>query len=59
MRLVLNLLALVVWALVSDCVSGAPSPLECTKPAVRKEWRALTKAEKVNWISAVKARLPI
>ncbi|KAJ6626038.1 Di-copper centre-containing protein [Mycena sp. CBHHK59/15] len=32
----------------------------CTNPAVRKEWRTLTKAERTNWINAVKclANLP-
>jgi tyrosinase len=26
----------------------------CTNPAVRKEWRSLTKAERTDWIDAVK-----
>ncbi|KAJ7182211.1 Di-copper centre-containing protein [Mycena crocata] len=32
----------------------------CTKPAVRKEWRTLSKAERTNWLDAVKcmAQLP-
>jgi hypothetical protein len=29
----------------------------CSTPAVRKEWRALTKCEKAAWIKAVNVRV--
>jgi hypothetical protein len=31
-------------------------PGACTNPAVRKEWRTLSRAEKKEWIDAIKAR---
>jgi len=41
-------------------VAGAPSCARtkaCTKPSVRKEWRALKSQEKAAWIKAVNVHL--
>ncbi|KAJ6576032.1 Di-copper centre-containing protein [Mycena vulgaris] len=50
----LNIVFLAALALLSAADAA------CTEPAVRKEWRTLTKAERTDWISAVKcmANLP-
>jgi hypothetical protein len=50
----LNLFALFIWSLASGGFSATPPPLQCTQPTIRKEWRALSKAEQANWIAAVK-----
>ena len=38
-------------------LSVAAAPSACTKPSVRKEWRALEAQEKAAWIKAVNVHL--
>ena len=50
------LVALVIlWSTVCVFCSYAPGP--CTKPAVRREWRAFSTEEKAEWIHAIKVRI--
>ncbi|KAJ7691048.1 Di-copper centre-containing protein [Mycena rosella] len=54
-----TILSAAVALLALSGVPGADAAA-CKNPAVRKEWRALTKTERVEWIDAVKclAQLP-
>ena len=47
-------LAILLSALAVSC-SFEKCP--CTKPAIRREWRALTTEEKADWICAVNVRI--
>nr|GAT51082.1 di-copper centre-containing protein [Mycena chlorophos] len=51
---------LVLSFLVAFAGAMATSNSQCRKPAVRKEWRSLTRSEQKDWIDSVKclARLP-
>jgi len=51
--LFLGLFSLVVAAPSDSSHNGK----RCVKPQVRREWRALSKKEKTEWISAVKVSL--
>jgi tyrosinase len=39
------------------CVFCSYDPRPCTKPAVRREWRAFSTKEKAEWIRAIKVRI--
>jgi len=55
-RIQILLVALVVlWSAVG--VSCSYGPYRCTKPAVRREWRAFSSKEKAEWIRAVNVRI--
>jgi tyrosinase len=45
----------ILWSTV--CVFCSYYPPPCTKPAVRREWRAFSTEEKAEWIRAVKVRI--
>jgi hypothetical protein len=47
----------IIWSTVGVSCSYGPGP--CTKPAVRKEWRAFSTSEKAEWIRAVNVRMSI
>jgi hypothetical protein len=51
MNIYKNTFTLIAVILVSI---GNGMAATCTNPAKRKEWRSLTKAEKANWVSAIK-----
>ncbi|KAE9390610.1 hypothetical protein BT96DRAFT_340944 [Gymnopus androsaceus JB14] len=38
---------------LSTLLAVSATSAQCINPTVRKEWRALTKAEKITWISAI------
>ncbi|KAN0111160.1 hypothetical protein V8E52_008772 [Russula decolorans] len=42
----------ILWSTV--CVFCSYDPRPCTKPAVRREWRAFSTEEKAEWIRAIK-----
>ncbi|KAN0111711.1 Di-copper centre-containing protein [Russula decolorans] len=48
---ILSIALVFVWSVVGVSCSYGPGP--CTKPAVRKEWRAFSASEKAEWIRAV------
>ena len=43
------------WSALAVSCSYEKCP--CTKPAIRREWRAFTTEEKAEWIRAVNVRL--
>ena len=45
----------ILWSTV--CVFCSYGPRPCTKPAVRREWRAFSTEEKAEWIRAIKVRI--
>jgi hypothetical protein len=52
---ILSIALVFVWSVVGVSCSYGPGP--CTKPAVRKEWRAFSTCEKAEWIRAVNVRM--
>ena len=47
----------IIWSAVGVSCSYGKGP--CTKPVVRKEWRAFSTEQKAEWISAVNVRMRI
>jgi hypothetical protein len=45
----------ILWSTV--CVFCPYDPSPCTKPAVRREWRAFSTEEKAEWIRAINVRI--
>lgn len=45
----------ILWSTV--CVFCSYDPYSCTKPTVRREWRAFSTEEKAEWIRAIKVRI--
>jgi hypothetical protein len=58
-RKVFSVALAVLWSAVVVSCSYGPYPSPCTEPAVRKEWRAFSAEEKVEWIRAVNVRIDI
>jgi tyrosinase len=55
MRFALNLtVSVIVYSLLASAASVESSKHRCKKPAVRKEWRALAKSEKADFLEAFK-----
>ena len=54
-RKILSSALAILWSAIG--VSCSYDPCLCTKPAVRKEWRALSTEEKVEWIRAVNVHM--
>ena len=52
---VLSIALVFVWSVVGVSCSHGPGP--CTKPTVRREWRAFSASEKAEWIRAVNVRM--
>jgi hypothetical protein len=52
---ILSIALVFIWSVVGVSCSYGPGP--CTKPAVRKEWRAFSASEKAEWIRAVNVRM--
>ena len=51
----LSVALVIIWSAVGvSCSYGKGS---CTKPVVRKEWRAFRAEEKAEWIRAVNVRM--
>ncbi len=46
-------------AIISSVVGGSSThkKKDCTKPSVRKEWRAFSAKEKAEWIRSVNVRV--
>ena len=53
----LSVALVIIWSAVGVSCSYGRRP--CTKPAVRREWRAFTNKEKAEWIRAVNVRIRI
>ena len=53
----LSVALVIIWSAVGVSCSYGKGP--CTKPAVRKEWRAFSTQEKTEWIHAVNVRMRI
>jgi tyrosinase len=53
----LSVALVIIWSTVGVSCSYGKGP--CTKPAVRKEWRAFSTKEKAEWIRAVNVRMRI
>lgn len=52
---ILSIALVFIWSVVGVSCSYGPAP--CTKPAVRKEWRAFSASEQAEWICAVNVRM--
>jgi hypothetical protein len=52
---ILSIALVFVWSVVGVSCSYGPGP--CTKPTVRKEWRAFSASERAEWIHAVNVRM--
>jgi hypothetical protein len=53
----LSVALVIIWSIAGVSCSYGRGP--CTKPAVRKEWRAFSTMEKAEWIRAVNVRMRI
>ncbi len=51
----LSVALVIIWSAVGVSCSYGKGP--CTKPTVRKEWRAFTTMEKAEWIRSVNVRM--
>ena len=52
---ILDLSVLLVFLTIVSLVVGTP----CTKPSIRKEWRAFSTQEKTAWIRALNVRMKL
>ena len=52
----LSIALAILWSAVCVLCSYGPS-YPCTKPTVRREWRAFSTEEKAEWIRAIKVSI--
>ncbi len=56
-RKTLSVALAILWSVVGVSCSYDPEPYLCTKPSIRREWRAFSTQEKAEWIRAVNVRM--
>src|SRR6267154_1295447 len=53
----LSVALVILWSTICVFCSYDPGPSPCTKPTVRREWRAFSTEEKAEWIRAINVRI--